>query len=72
MKPTNDNQSERERELRVIALKLACKLRGSVPFDYEWELLKPAGLTPEELEWVKADVRALDRMVISMEGSNLR
>ena len=67
MKPTNDNLSERE--LRVIALKVACKLRGLAPFEYEWELLKPAGLTPEELEWVKADVRALDRMVTSIEGS---
>ena len=68
MKPTNDNLSDRERELRVIALKLACKLRGLASFDYEWELLKPVGLTPEELEWVKADVRALDRMVTAMKG----
>ncbi len=69
MNPKNDNQSERERELRVIALKLACKMRGLAPFDYEWELLKPTGLTPEELDWLKAHVRALDRMVTSMEGS---
>jgi hypothetical protein len=69
MNPTNDNQSERERELRIIVLKVACKLRGSAPFDYEWELLKPAGLTPEELEWVKAEVRTLDHLVTAMGGS---
>ena len=69
MNPTNDNQSERERELRIIVLKVACKLRGSAPFDYEWELLKPTGLTPEEVEWLKAHVRALDRMVTAMKGS---
>lgn len=69
MNPTNDNQSERERELRIIVLKLACKLRGLAPFEYEWELLEPAGLAPEELEWVKAEVRTLDRMVTSMERS---
>ena len=69
MNPTNDNRSERERELRIIVLKVACKLRGSAPFDYEWELLKPTGLTSEELEWVKAHVRALDRMVTWTKGS---
>jgi hypothetical protein len=69
MNPTNDNQSERERELRIIVLKVAYKLRGLASFDYEWELLKPAGLTPEELEWVKAEVRTLDRMVTAMEKS---
>ncbi len=67
MNPTNDNQSERERELRIIVLQVACKLRGSAPFDYEWELLKPSGLAPEELAWVKAEVRSLDRIVIEME-----
>ncbi len=50
-----------------LAVRIACKLPGLAPFDYEWELLKPAGLSAQELARLKADVRDLDQMIIAME-----
>lgn len=64
MKPSNDNRTveeARERELRALAISLSCKLPGLAPFDYEWEQLKPADLTPEELDRLKGYVRYLDQ-----------
>ncbi len=64
----NDNLPREER-LRSLAVKIACEMPGLAPFDYEWESLKPAGLSPEELARLKADVCALDQMIIAMEQS---
>ena len=56
----------REERWRTPAVQLACKLPGLAPFDYEWELLKPDGLSPQDLARLKADVFALDQTILAM------
>ncbi len=56
----------REERWRTLAVQLACKLPGLAPFDYEWELLKPDGLSPQDLAYLKADGFAIDPKILAM------